>query len=67
MNSMKYSKQQCRNLAPHGFVYGGYWDKLYHFIKGNSRMGFFDTACNQSDIDNGNLVYMAEHGLTRVK
>ena len=59
------TKQQCRDIAPENYKYAGYWDDLYHFTTGNQREGYLATSCNEEDLSNGNLEYMAKHNLTR--
>ena len=72
-----FTKQQCRDLAPDGYQYAGYWDGMYHFQSGgypgsydyaNKRphTGFYSMACIDEDMTPENLALMAKMRLTRV-
>jgi len=74
---MQLSKQQCRDLAPDNFVYGGFWDGYYHFQSGGyvgttdystgeKHQGFKPMACLPEDMTAKNLALMAKMGLTRI-
>jgi len=66
-------KQVCRELASviavlgnDAFHYGGYWDKHYHFQRGDYKQGFTLMSCLEEDLTVKNLQFMADKGLTRI-
>ncbi len=67
MGMPKHTKTTLRAMSPPDFTYGGYWDGLYHFIKGDYSTGFVDMAANDEDLTNGNLEYFSANGYTRMK
>jgi len=64
---MQYTKQQLRDMSPPEYHYGGYWDGLYRFQKGDYRKGFTLVSANTEDLTNGNLEYFADNGYTRME
>jgi hypothetical protein len=63
------NKQELRDLAPEGYVYGGKWDNHYHFQKGEYTANggnFLLMSCLPEDLTPENLACMAKHGLTRI-
>lgn len=58
-------KTVCCELAPEGWVYGGYDEPFYLFQKGNYSDGFFCMQCLEEDLTKENLALMAKLGVTR--
>lgn len=42
-----------------------YFEDGLHFFSKKLETGYSSIACNQEDLNNGNIEYMAEKGLTR--
>jgi len=62
----QHTKKQLRKISPPDYNYGGFWNGLYHFIKGDYKTGFTEIAANDEDLINGNLEYFAKNGYTRI-
>jgi hypothetical protein len=57
-------KVTCKNIAPPGWVYGGFDDGFYFFQAGNYKTGFKVMDCLEKDLTTENLALMAKHGFT---
>ena len=40
----QHTKKHLRKISPPDYNYGGFWDGLYHFIKGDYKTGFTEIA-----------------------
>ena len=63
-------KQELRDLAPEGFVYGGFDDGYFFYVKElNKRtgQGFICMDVLPEDLTKKNLAMMAKYGITRAK
>lgn len=58
-------KDTLRSLAPEGFSYLGYWDKLYHYQKQLDSGEYVELKANTEDVKNGHIKMMAERGYSR--
>lgn len=47
-----------------GYEWRGYWDKFHHFVKKEDK-GYLECRCKDVDIENGDLLFMIQHNLTR--
>lgn len=67
--SMIHSKDYYRKSAPNGWQWVGCGDLPFTHIysRGNYTEGFQELECSEECLTNGNLEFMAEHGLTMTK
>ena len=66
--TMQHDKSHYRNLpTKNGFQWGGYMPEmdLHFFVSGDYQTGFKELRCTETDIADGNYLYMMEHNLTR--
>jgi len=62
----KLTQEQVRELKiPSGWRYWGFSDNLHNFQKGTNSTGWFNVACNEEDLEDGNLIWMMKNGYTR--
>jgi len=63
---MKHSKDYYRKSAPAGWQWVGTGDYPFTHIysSGDYKTGFKELNCTEDCITNGNLEFMAKHGLT---
>lgn len=60
-----FTKQECIELAPQGYVYIDTDDRGYWFQSGDYQSGFKVMLCHDEDMTPENLALMAKMGLTR--
>lgn len=57
-------KDYYRALKPNGYQWFGLIDGLHHFSKEIESGKWAELRCREEQITNGDLEFMAEHGLT---
>ena len=61
---MKQRKSFYQSLSFNGFSWAGFWDGVHNFQK-RVNNGYEVIKCTDEDIENGNISFMVEHGLSR--
>ncbi len=61
---MKHKKNHYRGMTVEGYKWQGYWDKFHHFVKKEDK-GYLECRCTDQEIENGDLLFMIQHNLTR--
>jgi hypothetical protein len=62
---MKQKKSYYQTLSlPNDYYWAGFWEGLHHFTQ-KTEKGFLTTSATEEDIENGDMIFMIEMGLTR--
>ena len=67
MTPIKNHKDICRELAPTGWQYNGYYDGYYGFQTGDYKKGFQEMLLLEEDLEPKNIAFMVKHNLTRME
>lgn len=62
---MKQKKRFYQSLNFDGYTWSGYWDNLHHFVKQKNEGGYWYIKCNDTDIEDGNIIHMVRLGVSR--
>jgi len=60
---MKICKDLLKSIKPFGFTWVCF-DSGIHYFQKKEANGFYQLACTEKQVINGDLEYMAENGLT---
>lgn len=59
-----HDKDYYRAIKPSGFMWFGLIDGFHHFSKEVERGKWLEIRCREEQLTNGDIDFMAEHGLT---
>lgn len=64
---MLLDKFELRKLAANGYVYSGWWEGQYHWVRTNSPGKYEHLRCRQIDIEDGSCQFLMENDISRAK